>query len=226
MKTKLLRSLTLLTLSGIVLSLTVWAIASSSQQDTLATQADKTQRKTLLEVARARDVETDVPEMENTAEYDDVRLLARHAEAIVVGRIIEEESAFDGEDHILTSYQLDVQSVLKQTKLNAPLGMGDETPVPLVTPLKVVRPGGVVLVNGRRATSKLKGSEPLKPGRAFLLFLWWSPAYKAYTLAGGVSGAFLVDSEQRLKPLGFKSGMLKHDGEGLQTLIDEILANQ
>lgn len=84
---------------------------------------------------------------------------------------------------------------------------------------------GAVLVNGRRATSKLKGSEPLKPGRDFLLFLWWSPAYKAYTLAGGVSGAFLIESEQRLRPLGSKPGMRKYGGSGLQTLIDEVLSN-
>lgn len=45
MKNPLLRLLTLLTLSGIVLSLTVWAIASSSQQASPATQADSTKQK-------------------------------------------------------------------------------------------------------------------------------------------------------------------------------------
>lgn len=226
MKNRLLRALTVLTLSGLVLSLAAWAIASSAPQDKQPSQADRTKPKSLREIARERDVDADVPEMENTAEYNDLRVLARDAEAIVIGRVIDEESTFDGEDHIVTSYRLEVQSVLKHTKLNGPLGVGDEAPAPLVTPLKLARPGGVVQVGGRRAALKLKGSEPLKPGRDFVFFLWWSPAYKAYTLAGGVSGAFLIDMDQRLKPLGSKAGMRKYDGGRLQAVIDEVSANQ
>ncbi|HKB68283.1 MAG TPA: hypothetical protein VKC61_20650 [Pyrinomonadaceae bacterium] len=225
MKNNLLRSLIVLVLFGFVLWLTTWAIASSGKQNIQATQVDSTRRKTLREIARDRDVETEVTEMETTAEYDDLRLLAKHAEAIVVGQIIDEESAFDGEDHILTSYHIEVQSVVKHTQLNAPLGVGAEPPGSLLTPLKLVRPGGVVLLNGHHASSMLKGSEPLKPGRRFLIFLWWSPAYRAYTFAGGLSGAFLIDSDQRLKPLGSKAGFRKHDGDGLQTILDEVLTN-
>jgi hypothetical protein len=206
MTNKLLRSATVLTLSGIVLSFTAWAIASSQQQG--KPTSDSSQRKTLRELVQERDVETDVSEMETSAEYDDLRALARDAEAIVVGHVVDEESAFDGDNYILTSYRIEVQSILKHTKLNGSLGVGDE------------------LVNGRRASSKLKGSERLKPGRDILLFLWWSPAYKAYTLAGGVSGVFLIDAEQRLRPLGSKEGMRKYDGGGLQSVIHEALINQ
>jgi hypothetical protein len=224
MKNNLMRALTVFTLSVVVLLLTAWAIASSAQKNSQTTQTQGTKLKTLREIARERDVETDVSEMEESAEYEDLHVLAKHAEAIVVVRVSDEESAFDGDNHISTSYHLEVLNVLKHTKLNAPLGVGDQPPAPLVTPLKLVRPGGVVMVNDRRAFAKLKGSEPLKSGRHFLLFLWWSPARNAYTLAGGVSGAFLIDMEQRLRPLGSKAGMRKYDGNGLQALIDEVLA--
>jgi hypothetical protein len=226
MKNKILRSVTLLTLTGLVLSLTAWAISSVPQRDAQAAQSGGSKPKTLRELVRERDVEVDAPEGENNLEYDDLSRLARHAEAIVVGRITEEKSFFDGDDYIVTNYQLDVQRVLKHTRLNGPLGVGQEPPAPLVTPLKLARMGGVVQVNGRRASQKLKGSEPLKTGRDFLLFLWWSPAYKAYTLAGGVSGAFLIDGEQRLRPLGLKPGMRAYDGGVLQVTIDQVLENK
>jgi hypothetical protein len=221
----LMRTLAVLSLSGLAL-LTTWAIGSSAQPKTQATQPVGTKLNTLREIAKERDVEVEVPEMESTTEYEDLGLLAKQAEAIVVARLIDEESAFDGDDHILTSCRLDVQRVLKQTQLNAPLGIEAELPAPLVGPLKVVRPGGVVVVNGRRATSRLKGSEKLKPGRQFLFFLWWSPAYKAYTLAGGVSGVFLIEADQRVKPLGLKEGMRKYEGNNVQAVIDGVLTPQ
>lgn len=226
MKNKILRSVTLLTLTGLVLSLTAWAISSIPQRNEQATQANGTKSKTLRDIARERDIEVDAPEGELNLEYSDFHHLVRHAEAIVVGRITEEKSFFDGDNYIVTNYQLDVQRVLKLTRLNGPLREGQEPPAPLVTPLKLARIGGVVEVNGRRASQKLKGSEPLKPGSDFLLFLWWSTNHKAYILAGGVSGAFLIDGEQHLKPLGREQGMRKYDGSALQVAIDEILANQ
>ena len=225
MKNKVLRSLTFLTLAGVILSLTAWAIADSPPQDKQAIQAPP-RLKTLREIAGERDVEIDVSNFENLLEYGDLLFLAKHSDAIVVVRVIDEESAFNGDDSISTSYRLEVQSVVKHTQLRVPLDVGDEPPAPLVTPLKLVRPGGVVLFNGHRVTSTLKGSEPLKAGRHFLLFLWWSPDYKAYTLAGGVSGAFLIDMEHRLRPLGSKAGMRKYDGDELQTVVDELLDNQ
>lgn len=226
MKNKILRSVTLLTLTGLVLSLTVWAMSSVPQRNEQATQANGAKSKTLRDIARERDIEVDAPEGELNLEYSDFRHLIRAAEAIIVGRITEEKSSFDGDTHIVTNYQLDVQRVLKLTRLNGPLREGQEPPAPLVTPLKLARVGGVVEVNGHRASQKLKGSEPLKPGRDFLLFLWWSTNHKAYILAGGVSGAFLIDGEQHLKPLGREQGIRKYDGRALQVAIDEILANQ
>jgi hypothetical protein len=208
------------------LSLTAWAIAFAPRQNAQTTQTDETKRKTLRDIARERDVEVQDSGGELSVEYNDLRTLARNAEAIVVGRITEGESSFSSDDYIITTYHLDVQRVVKEMRLSAPLMAGQEPPAPLATPLKLIRSGGTVLVNGHRATSTLKGGDRLKPGNDYLLFLSWSPNYKAYTLAGGVSGAFLVDGEQRLSPLGTKAGILRHKGGGLQAVLDEVLADQ
>lgn len=226
MKIGSIRMMTVLALSGIAFSLAVWATASERQQGSPVSQTDRAKRKTLRDIARDRDVEIEVPDLENSVEYGDFGLLASHAEAIVVGRLIEEQSAFDGDDHIVTTYSLNVYRVIKDIKLNAPLSVGDEPPAPLLTPMRFVRPGGTVLVNGHRASRKLKGSEPLKTGNDVLLFLWWSPAYKAYTLAGGLSGALLIDQDLRLKSLSSKRGMLKYNGNSLDAVIDEVLAQK
>jgi hypothetical protein len=226
MTNKILRSVMVLTLAGLALSLTAWAIASAPQQGGQAAQNAGQKRKTLRDIARERDVEFEVSAEELDNEYSDLRHLAKDAEAIIIGRITDEESSFSSDDHIVTAYQLDVLRVIKDTRLNAPLMSGQEPPAPLVTPLKLVRTGGTVLVNGHRATGRLKGAERLKPGNDYLLFLWWGPNSKAYMLAGGVSGAFLIDGEQRLSPLGSMKGMLKHKGGDLQAVVDEVTANQ
>lgn len=226
MKNRLLRAVTIIALTAAALSLTAWAIASAPRQRAQAAQTDETKRKTLRELARERDVEVQELEDELSGEYSDLRTLAKHAEAIVVGRVTSAQSSFDGDDFIYTTYQIDVQRVIKATQLNAPLMAGEEPPAPLMTPLKLVRPGGTVMVNGHRAIQALQGGDRLKPSNDFLLFLWWSPNFKAYLLAGGISGAFRVNADQSLSPLGTKAGMLRHKGGGLQAVIDEILAAQ
>lgn len=226
MTNKLLRSVTVLTLAGLVVTFTAWAVASTPRQGGQAAQGAGQKRKTLRDIARERDIEFEDSGGELSVEYDDLRALAKHAEAIIIGRITDEESSFSSDDRIATAYQLNVLRVIKDTRLNAPLLSGQEPPAPLVTPLKLVRPGGTVLVNGHRASLKLKGAERLKPGNDYLLFLWWGPYSKAYMLAGGVSGAFLIDGEQRLSPLGSMEGMLKHKGSDLQAVVDEITVNQ
>ena len=101
-----------------------------------------------------------------------------------------------------------------------------QMPAPLVTPLKFVREGGAVNVNGHRVSKKLKGSEALRAGQDYALFLHWSREFKAYFLAGGVSGAFLIEDGSRVKPLGADKGLLRHDGQSLEALVAEVLAAQ
>ena len=224
MKNRLLRPVTLLALTAAGLSLTAWAIASAPRQSQQAAQADETKRKTLRELARERDVER-VSHSESEAEYDDMRRLARAAEAIVVGRVSAAEAGFSSDDYITTTYTIEVERIIKDTQLKAPLLPDQPQPAPLLTPLKLVRSGGEVSVNGHRASHRFEG-KTLAVGDEYILFLWWSPSGDAYYLAGGSSGAFQVDWEQRVSPLGTKAGMLRHRGGGLQSVIDEILAAQ
>lgn len=229
MRKKALRSLTILTLLAGAFSITAWAVSLFRQQgDRQVQDAGATKYKTLRELARERDVETEVPEGEFNSEYGSLRALAQHARAVVIGRITGEESSFDGDDSIFTSYSLDVRRILKdKTAEVIPLLLPDqERPAPLATPLKFVRSGGVVHVDGHRVSRKLRGSEALKPGQDYVLFFFWSPNFKAYRLVGGVSGAFLIEDGSRIKPLGAENGMRRHDGMSLEALVEEVLAAQ
>jgi hypothetical protein len=224
MKKKVLRSLSLLTFLVAALSVTVWTFSLVSQQAPKAenTKAENTSRKTLREIARDRDVEVDVPDGERNVEYASLSSLADHAEAIVIGQIVEEASSFDGDDDIFTTYQVDIKQILKHTKLKAPLATGEQQPMPLTTPLKIARPGGLIYVNGHKASKKLRGSDSLKVGKDYVFFLWWSPAYKAYTLTGGISGVFSIEKDLTVKSLGSKSGVTAYNGSTLQAIANEI----
>ena len=139
---------------------------------------------------------------------------------------MDEQSAFDGDDYIITTYSLDVQRVIKDTKLNGPLAPGDEPPAPLLTRMKFVRPGGAVVVNAHLASQKWKGSEPLKTGSDVLLLLWWSPAFKAYTLAGGLSGSAANRAGPASQALIVEAGNARYNGALLDDVINEVLAAQ
>ncbi len=230
LKGKILRSVTILTMLVGGLSVAAWIIASARQPESFQqSQTDKTKRKTLREIGLEREIETEVSGLETNAEYGDLRSLARDATVIVIGRIIDEASSFSGDDHISTSYNLEVQRVLKDKSSDViPILqlLGDpQVPSPLSTPLKFVREGGVVYVDDHRVSTKLKGSEALKPGKgSYILFLHWSRDFKAYYLAGGASGAILVGTDLRVKLLGSEKGLTKYNGAHLESVIEELLA--
>lgn len=229
MRKKLLRSVTMLTLLAVALSLTAWAVAFVQRQPGgQPAQADQTKRKTLRDLGRERDIEVEVPDVEFNLEYGDLRTLAEHAHAVVVGHVDTEESSFSGDDHIITSYSLTLERVLKDgTAKTIPLLLPEqERPAPLATPLKFVREGGVVQLNGHRVSKKLRGGEALKAGQNYVLFLHWSPDFKAYHLVGGISGAFLIRHDYSVKPLGSEKGMRRYDGMSLESLAAEVLAAQ
>ena len=100
MRKNALRSLTILTLLAAALSVTAWAVSLvNPQSGDKQAQGSKTKRKTLRDIAQERDVEAEVSDTESNSEYEDFRLLAKHAEAIVVGRVLDEESACVGDDY-------------------------------------------------------------------------------------------------------------------------------
>jgi hypothetical protein len=221
MRKQVQRSLTVVTLLGIVLFTTLWfttgAQTPRGQQPTKDADgvADRLKRKSMREVASERDVEIiSEPEI---SEYSDLRSLAKGADLIIYGRITGQNSAFtEPGDDIETTYSVDAHRVLKANS-------------PVTSPLTFVRVGGVVYVNGNRASIKVKGFDLLKTGRDYVLFFEWRPNRQGYILAGGMSGAFLVTDSLIIKPLAssqrseIKNNYLNTD---LEAFINEVLAYQ
>ncbi len=184
--------------------------------------------KTLREIGEERDIEVSVPNLDMDNEYSDVASLARYSTAIVLGHITDEKTSLsESGNYIDTYYTVDVQRVLKDTTSTTYLRPNDPPVLPPASPLTFVRAGGTVTVNGHRVSAKLKGSELLKAGNDYVLFLRWSPPFNAYHLMAGSSGAFLVQNNSKIKPLGSEKQLkLKHEGKDLETFISEVLKGQ
>lgn len=221
MKDRILRLMTAGAVLAAVASVAIWSTG------VLGKQQDKGRPKKLRETAAERNVEVPVATGESDSEYTDLESLSRSAYAIVVGRITAEQSSFDGDDFIVTNYNVDVQRVIKDahTTTSAPEGYAE--PDPITTPLKAVRSGGVVQYHGHRVSAKLRGSDLLKPNQDYVLFLYWSPAFNSYKLLGGSSGAFLIRPNQKgVRPLGFASGMLKYEGMDLESFLQAVIVRR
>ncbi len=78
-------------------------------------------------------------------------------------------------------------------------------------------------MNGHRASVKARGFEAMNPGKQYVFFLFWSPNYKAYVLAGGISGVVMVNDDHSLDALA-SSNELRAELRGikLEDLIDQI----
>lgn len=225
MKKKLMRLLTIVTLVTGTFSLTALALSFVSQSGAPQTGNIPTKRKTLREIAQERNIEYTVYS-ENEVEWGDPLSITKHADAVILGRITKAETAFTKSgEHIVTTYQLDVSRILrdKTAEATALLTSGQQLPSPLTTPLTLVREGGVVSVNGRRASAKVPGFDLLTPGKTYIFFLGWSPDLKAYSLIGGISGVVSVDDNLHIKPLASDEKVkLRYAGTDLETFVRKI----
>jgi hypothetical protein len=223
MKKILVRSTSVYIFLALAFSITAWSVSLTNRQaeTKMSQNVNSEQRKSMRQRVQERDVEVELVATEDNAQKSSIQSLKKNAIAIIVGHIAEENSYFDGDDGIVTNYSVEIQRVLKDNTSNWPY-LGFTPPTPLTSPLKVIRDGGEVHVNGHRASMKLEGSEMLKPNKDYVLFLRWSPDFKAYRPVGGVSGFFVVE-DSRIKPVGSKKEIKKHDGAALQTFVDEIL---
>jgi len=230
MKKEVSRSVTLIVVLTITFSVTALA-ASLLQWQGAARSSDvnPAKQKKLREIASERDVEVEGIS-ESRADYPTLESLRENATAVVYGQIIDSKSFFDESGHpieygevITTEYTVDVLRVLKdKTPGAAPLP--EQHPrAPLLTPLKIARNGGVVKVGGHRAAVNVKGYDLLKPGQQYVFFLSWSPDYKAYVLAGGISGAVRINDDLSLKPLATSEAIHSRlRGMNLESLIDQV----
>ena len=177
-----------------------------SQQGSLKREQAKPQK--LKEIAIKRNVEVEVS---SGCDFADISLdeLMQSSRAIVYGKIIDSRSYFDESgdlrdagEVITTEYTVEVMQVVRDRTLESMPPPHKSPPAPLVTPLRIARNGGVVVVNGHKASVKVRGYEDLSAGNSYLFFLNWSPSYKAYTLTACLFGAVVVDEHFSLKSLG------------------------
>ena len=224
MKKRVPSSMTVLTL----LAVTVAALAVSLVPQGTAKSQDvkQTKQKNLREIAMERDVEVEGVDGSHL-EYATTLESLGEAKAIVYGRIIDSKSFFDPSspieygESITTEYMVDVLRVIKDKTLDAM--PGQVQPAPLSTPLRIARNGGVVNVNGHRASVTVRGYEFLNPGKQYVFFLFWSRAYGAYVLAHGISGVVMVNDDLSLKPLApSKEIQSRLRDMKLESFIDEI----
>lgn len=229
MKKTVVSVVTLFALLAFIFSVVAFSgsVATPPQSSANSNQA---RPKKLREIAMERDVEVEGVS-ESHSEYPTLEDLTKGAAAIVYGRIIDSKSFFDESgdpileygELITTEYTVDVLRVLKDKTLDTLPPPERAQPAPLYTPLKIARNGGVVDVNGHRAAVKVKGYDSLKPGKQYVFFLFWSPDYKAYVLAGGISGAVMVNDDLSLKPLASSKEIQgKLRGMNLETLINQV----
>jgi hypothetical protein len=229
MRAKVVSSLIGLALISAIASGLAVSRGSRSSSVTLA-KSGQGKPKTLREIAMERDVE--VAGLENNSEdreYADFTELAKNAEVIVYGRIFDRTSYFDDSglsfEHgkiIMTEYKVQVLRVLKN-RIGELMLPADKAAAPLKTPLKITRNGGVVYVNGHRASMKVKGFEDINPGQDYIFFLFWSSAYKTYSLAGNISGVIAVNNDSSLRSLASSEKMnTKVHGLTLESLIREL----
>jgi hypothetical protein len=230
MRKKALRPTALATLLAATLSITALAASFVLRRGSAQTPAAaQVREKKPRDIARERDWETE-GSSESHGEYASLEKMTRGADAIVYGRIVESRSFWDESGHplehgenITTEYTVEIHRVLKDATPSITPEPGKPRPATVTTPLIIARNGGVVYENGHRASVKVKQYELLNPGRDYVFFLDWSPDFKAYILAGGASGAVLVNEDLSLKPLA-KSTAIKEKlrGVDLESLVAAV----
>jgi hypothetical protein len=192
--------------------------------------AKKERPKKLREIAMERDVEVEGVDGSHHLTYVTMESIKQDASAIVYGRIINSRSFFDPSgapieqgENITTEYTVEVLRVLRDRTWETMPNPGRPAPEPLTTPLTIARNGGVVLVNGHRASVKVKGYEALSPGKYYVFFLFWSSNYKAYVLAHGIFSVVMVNEDSSLEPLASSKEMQAElRGVKLEDLLAQI----
>jgi hypothetical protein len=215
---KVTRPLTIITLIGVLFSITVLSasLLNKSQGQISQSIPQDGHSKTLRDVAQERDVEIDSTTC--LGEFSDLSSLTKASSTIVVGKVIDAHSFFseDGND-ISTTYTLDTERILKAQG-------------PVSVPFKFVGSGGIVEVNGHRAIYKKKDFEQLSKGKRHIFFLQWMPKDNIYILSGGgVSGVFTVDENSNVQSLAsdLKSDLhIRHSGINLETFLNKVTVNK
>jgi hypothetical protein len=230
MRKKLLRATTVLAFVIALFSI-IWAATVTPQPRNKKQEGAQAKPKTLREAAQERNVEV-LAQSHSETEYEDLQALAKEVNVIVLGRINAIEPSFtESGQFIVTNYEIDVKRVFKDTTAKGAWRHleGAAPPAPLTSPLRFIRAGGVVEVNGHRASLKVKGYNLLREKRSYIFFLNWSPNFKTYILTGGISGVVAVKGNRRIQPLASAEALRLKYGNGndnLETFITDLLSKK
>jgi len=222
MKNKMLRALTIATVLAALTATTVLSVSLVQESGGGVAKTKKDKPQSLRAIAERQGVEILLTDTDETAEYPSVTALNKGATAVIVGNVVSEKAFFAGDEFIFTEYAVDVKEILKDVPSEWPYPAKFAPPAPLESPLKVVRHGGEVSVNGNRAIVRLAGAELFKTNKDYVLFLTWKSRSKRYQILGGMSGAFLIQGNGKLKPLGVNDRLKKYEGLTLQDLTAEL----
>lgn len=113
--------------------------------------------------------------------------LTAEADAIVIGVVASKESQLtESETFIFTDYEMAIREVLKDNGA-APINPSDK--------ITVVRPGGVVEIEGRVVRAVDRTVKPLQIGEQYLLFLKYIPTTGSYLASSG-AGSFKIENDK------------------------------
>jgi hypothetical protein len=121
--------------------------------------------------------------------YDLLKRLTCGSDAVIVGTVKDKTSQItEDRSFIFTDYTLIVEDVLKNNKL-APIHLNSE--------ITVTRPGGTILLNGRKVRALDESIPPLTAGEKYLLLLHHVHATEAYATNGSGETFQLGDNKIR-----------------------------
>lgn len=211
-------------LFSFVVSTTVYS--SINKSNAQEAKGISKEMKSLREVAQERDVEESV----RSSEFDwerDLDAVAQSSEVVILGKISDIKTSFDGDNWLRTDYTVDVQSILQPFTSKIPMELYALPGISFGNSLKMSRSGGSTIVNGHKVTQKNSGQEDLVKGKTYVFFLDWSPAYEAYAPVGGISGIVLVTDDLTVKPLASESkskkANFKYNDVNLNLFIEQVL---
>lgn len=227
MKKRYLALVLLFVIGGILLA-AVFDARLPPRSKSFASQGQQ-KPKSLRERAREHDVEVEGP---SDSDLVDITLagLKTESHAIVYGRVLNSRSFFDESpfavesgDSVTTEYEFEIVKVLKDTTREVIPAPPKPAPALLITPLTIARNGGVVAVNGHRASVKVKGFDVIESGRSYVMFLNWSPDYHAYVPTAGIFGVVAVGDDGSVRSLSSANSLQKELNKmTLEAFLNEL----
>ena len=99
-----------------------------------------------------------------------IKRITCSADAVVIGKVRDKASQLtEGEGFVFTDYEFTVREVLKNNEA-----------APIIGEISVTRPGGSVVLNGKRVRAVDESFKPLIIGQEYMLFLRFLPQTGSY----------------------------------------------